>query len=712
MSADLLKALVDPAGVALVGASNDETKLTARPMRFLLANQFAGNIYPVNPSRETVLGHTAYPTVAAIPQHVDHAYLLVPTNAVEDALRDCANSGVKVVSILADGFAEAGEEGLARQARISSIAREAGIFLIGPNSMGVVNTHNGFICTTNAAFGASTIAKGGTAVLSQSGSIIGTLLSRGAQRGTSFSRFISLGNEAVAGAGAMGLALLDDPAVTSFALFLETIRDPEELAEFGRRAAQAGKPVVAYTLGRSDEGKALAVSHTGAMVGSQVAVSSFLAANGIRRVDLLDSFLDAPEALARTRISQKRPRHVTVVSTTGGGGAMVIDQLSLRGVEIAGCSKGSRKVLSEQKIPLGSGKLVDVTLAGARYDTMKTVVSTLIQDPDMGLLVVATGSSAQFNPELAVKPVIDAIAEAPEGSAPVVAVPLPHAPDSLRMLREGGVTAFASIEAAAEVLSMVMKPPHIGQHGENAALLAEVTALLDSAVAAGQETLDENTSAAIMRALGISFPQHVLLAPGDNIEKASHLRFPLVAKVVSPDLPHKSEAGAVALNIEDSAQLEKAVQAICSSAEAYRPSYRDEGVLVQEMRQGLGEALVGVTRDPLVGAILTVGMGGVLAEVYGDVEVHPAPLGLETAREMIAGIRGFAPLRGYRGARPGDLEDLARLASTLPRLMQDPRVLEAEINPVIIGPEGQGAVAVDALIRVSPPVVEEKGAKG
>lgn len=702
MSADLLKALVDPASVALVGISGDETKLSARPMRFMIANGFAGRIYPVNPGRDTIMGQTAYPNVSAIPGSVDHAYLLVPTDAVEEALRDCAASGVKVVSVLADGFAEAGEIGLERQARITAIAKEAGIFLIGPNSMGVVNTHNGFVCTTNAAFGASTISKGGTAVLSQSGSIIGTLLSRGAQRGAAFSRLISLGNEAVSGAGALGLALLDDPAITSFALFLETIRDPDELAEFGRRAAQAGKPVVAYTLGRSDEGKALAVSHTGALVGSQVAVTSFLAANGIRRVDLLDSFLDAPDALARIQLNSERPKQVTVVSTTGGGGAMVIDQLSLRGVEIAGCSEDARKVLSAQKIPLGSGKLVDVTLAGARYDTMKAVVSTLMKDPETGLLVVATGSSAQFNPELAVKPVIDAIAEAPAGSAPVVAIPLPHAPDSLRMLREGGVTAFASIEAGAEILSMVMNPVQVAQGPKDKALPVEVTDLIDAAIAAGQQTLDETASGAILRALGVPFPQQVHLAPDEGIEKADGLRYPLVAKVVSPDLPHKSDAGAVALNINDREALAEAVRNIRASAQRYHPGYRDEGVLVQEMRRGVGEALVGVTRDPLVGAILTVGMGGVLAEVYGDVAVHPAPVGLETARDMIAGIRGFAPLRGYRGAKPGDLEDLARLASTLSCLMQDPRVAEAEINPVIIGPEGEGVVAVDALIHLNP----------
>jgi len=700
MSTDLLKALVDPTSVALVGISGDETKLSARPMRFMIANGFKGKIYPVNPGRAEILGHKAYPTVASIPEPVEHAYLLVPTDAVEAALRDCAEAGVKVVSVLADGFAEAGEAGLERQARITAIAKEAGIFLIGPNSMGVVNTHNGFVCTTNAAFGASSIQKGGTAVLSQSGSIIGTLLSRGAQRGASFSRLISLGNEAASGAGALGLALLDDPAVTSFALFLETIRDADELAEFGRRAAQAGKPVVAYTLGRSDEGKALAVSHTGALVGSQAAVTSFLTANGIRRVDLLDSFLDAPAALARTKADPNRPRKVTVVSTTGGGGAMVIDQLSLRGVEIAGCSAESRKVLSAQKIPLGSGKLVDVTLAGARYDTMKAVVSTLIRDPEMGLLVVATGSSAQFNPELAVKPVIDAIAEAPEGSAPVVAIPLPHAPDSLRMMREGGVTAFASVEAGAEVLSMIMEPLRIAEGLEGQDLPAEVTALIDAAVSTGQQVLDESTSGAILRTLGVPFPQQVQLAPGEGVEKAEGLRYPLVAKVVSPDLPHKSEAGAVALNIKSQEELAAAVEKIRASAQSYHPGYRDEGVLVQEMRRGVGEALVGITRDPLVGPVLTLGMGGVLAEVYGDVTVHPAPVGLPTAREMIGSIRGFAPLRGYRGAQKGDLEDLARLASTLSCLMRDPRVAEAEINPVIIGGEGEGVVAVDALIRL------------
>lgn len=701
MNAGSLKALIDPAVVALVGASDDAAKLTARPMRFLRANGFSGMLRPVNPGRDTVLGEKAYPALAAVPERIDHAYVLVSTEAVIPAVRECAEAGVKVVSVLADGFAESGEEGQRRQQELSALARDAGILLLGPNSMGVVNTWNGFVCTTNAAFGAAQIARGRTAVLSQSGSIIGTLLSRGAQRGVGFSRLVSLGNEAVCGPGRIGLELLNDPGTDSFALFLETIRDPEDLAEFGRRAAAMGKPVVAYMLGRSDEGKALAVSHTGALTGSQAATAAFLDANGLRRTELLDSFLDAPSTLANVHLSPTRPRTVTVVSTTGGGGAMVIDQLSLRGVEISGCSPASRATLEAEGIPLGHGKLVDVTLVGTKYETMRRVVSTLMNDPETGLLVVAPGSSAQFNPELAVKPVVDAVAAAPDGSAPVVVVPLPHAPESLALLRAVDIAAFASVEAAAEVLSLVMRPDFTPAARPTGQLPETLLSAIAAAAASAGCTLTEAASSDIARAIGIPLPHQVHLSPGAGTAAAARLRFPVVAKLVSPDLPHKTEAGAVALGIGDEAELDDAMRRIRESAERYHPGFRDEGTFVQEMRSGLGEALVGLTRDPLIGPVITIGAGGTLAEVYGDVQVFPAPVTVDEARKMISGIRGFAPLRGYRGAPKGDLDALARLAADFSNLVLDPRIVEAELNPVLVGRDGEGVVAVDALIRLA-----------
>ena len=343
---DYLKALTSPSAVALIGASDNPAKLTARPLSFLRQHGFSGRIYPVNPVRDSTQGLKAYPSVSAIPDQVEHAYVLVGTEQVIGAVEDCANAGVKVVSVLADGFAEAGPEGQARQATLVEVASAAGILLIGPNSTGVVDTRQGFSCTTNAAFKVDKLSIGRLAAISQSGSLIGTLLSRGDARGVHFSTFVSVGNEAGSGVGELGAVLLEDDGIDGFVLFMETIRNPGALADFARRAHAAGKPVVAYMLGKSDEGQALAVSHTGALTGGTEAINAFLTSIGIAEVGQFDALLESPAALAKRARMAGRPKHVTVLSTTGGGGAMVIDQLSLRGVEIAACSKTSREILS------------------------------------------------------------------------------------------------------------------------------------------------------------------------------------------------------------------------------------------------------------------------------------------------------------------------------------------------------------------------------
>ena len=690
-----LKALIDPDTVALIGASGNATRLTARPQLFMTKHGFAGRICPVNPGRDTVLDLPAWPSVGDIPGQVDHAYVLLDADPAIAAVEDCARAGVPVVSVLADGFAEAGAEGRARQDRIAAIARAAGMTLIGPNSMGVVNTETGFLCTTNAAFRAEDIPKGKLTVLSQSGSMIGALLSRGTVRGTTFGRLISLGNEAVTGVGEMGLRLVDDPGSEGFLLFLETIRDPGALAAFGRRAARLGKPVIAYMIGRSDEGQALAVSHTGALTGSATAVDAFLAANGIRRVDLFDTLLDAPRALIRTRRRPERPRTATVVTTTGGGGAMVVDQLSLRGVKIAGASPAARALLEPRGIPMGHGKLVDVTLAGAQYETMKDVVATLAADPQTGILVIATGSSAQFQPELAVSPVVDAVAGAGAGDAPVVAVPVPHAPESMAMLNAGGVPAFAGIEAAAETIALILDDREPDPLPEDPPPGPGIAAMLSPEAG----LMDEEASGRVFAALGATLPRMAFIPEGEALPDTLPFGFPVVAKLVSPDLPHKTEAGAIRLNIGDRAALAAAIPDMIESAQAHAPGLHLRGVLVQEMTRGLGEALVGLTRDPLVGPVVTVAAGGTLAEVYRDATVRPAPVSLDTAREMVAAIKGFAPLRGYRGAPRGDLEALARLVRDVSRLAGLDRVQEAEINPVLIHAEGGGVTVLDALIR-------------
>lgn len=693
----LRRALIAPESVALVGVSGSTGRLTSRPLEFLQRNGWQGRICPVNPSRDEIAGLPCWKQVSDIPGGVDHAYILLNAEPAIAALEDCARAGVKVVSLLADGFAEAGDEGRARQERLMRIADEAGILLVGPNSTGVVATQSGFVCTTNAAFKTDDIRPGRLAVLSQSGSVIGTMLSRGQAQGTGFSVLISTGNEAGAGVGRLGQLLLDDPQTDGFILFLETIRDRAALAEFARGAAARGKPVVAYRVGRSDEGQALSVSHTGALTGSARSVSALLRASGIHEVESFDALIPVAGTLAHSRLQPGRPRAVTVVSTTGGGGAMVIDQLALRGVPIAGLSDAARATLQARDIPLGHGKLVDVTLAGTRYDSMKAVIQTLSADPETGLLLVVIGSSAQFSPELAVAPIVDACAEAGGAIAPVMAFPLPHAPESLAMLAAGGIPAFHSVESCAEAIARMFDPLPVAAAPDATALPDAITAQLAGLPAGVQ---DEVTSGAVMAGLGLRGPRAVLLDPASELPAQLDIPFPVVAKLVSADLPHKTEAGAIRIAIPDRAALIEAIAAMRASAQAHRPGYRLRGILVQEMCRGLGEALIGLTRDPVAGPMVTLAAGGILTEIYRDSAVRPAPLDLTTAEAMVAEVKGLVPLSGYRNRPKGDLAALAQAVVAVSQLALAGRVEEAEVNPVLVLPEGEGVVMLDALLHL------------
>ena len=691
---DRLQALISPKTVALIGASENAQKLTARPMSFMKMHGFVGDIFPVNPNHAVIDGVKAYKTLKDIPVRIDYAYIMVGTSHVISALEDCARAKVKVVSILADGFAEKGKEGKQLQAKLVQIAKHAGILLIGPNSMGVVDTRSRFCCTTNAAFRSEQLKSGRYAVISQSGSLIGTLLSRGNERGINFTTFVSVGNEACVSVGSIGSLLLDDHDIEGFILFMETVRDPEGLAQFARQAFREGKPIIAYMVGQSDEAQALAVSHTGAMVGNAEATKAYFKSIGISQVNQFEAIFEAPAVLALSNRFQNRQKKVTVVSTTGGGGAMVIDQLAVRGVEIATCPETVRSALSANNIPIGTGKLVDVTLAGAKYDIMKTVISEIIEHEDTGVLLVAIGSSAQFNPDLAVNPIIDAVEEASSKAAPVLAFPLPHAVSSMQKLEAGGVPTFRTVESCADCVSLFMSNhspvPTVSQK------LSSTTVKLISNAKSG--TIDELEAGAIFSSLGLQYPNQYDVTADEDIGSVK-LKYPVVVKLVSQDLLHKTEMGAIRTDIKNIFELNDAIQEMQENVTRNYPNIQVDRVTIQEMETGVGEALIGFKRDALVGPIVTVAAGGIFTEVYNDYSVHPAPVSIETAQQMIKNVRGFEPLRGFRGMPKGDLDALAECISLVSKLALCANISEAEINPIIIKRKGYGAKCVDALIR-------------
>ncbi|MDG2284524.1 MAG: hypothetical protein P8N43_03205, partial [Alphaproteobacteria bacterium] len=313
----------------------------------------------------------------------------------------CANAGVPMVSILADGFSEAGLEGEARQTSLTEIANQSSTRILGPNSMGMVNCAEGIGLTVNAALDIESLVPGRLMGISQSGSIVGTLISRGEARGIGFSSIVSVGNEADLTVGDIGLAAVDDPGVDAFVLFMETIRRPAALAGFAAAARQAGKPVIVYKLGRSEMVRELAVSHTGALVGSDVASDAFFRAHGIVRVDQFETLIEASPLLMTEAVGKeiRRDKPVAVITTTGGGGAMVVDRLGAFGIKVAAGSEQLRAGLREKGIDLGAGKLTDVTLAGAHYEAMLAVLDAFVSSGEFSVVVSTVGSSAQFRPK-------------------------------------------------------------------------------------------------------------------------------------------------------------------------------------------------------------------------------------------------------------------------------------------------------------------------
>ncbi len=691
----LAEALFRPRAVALIGVSDDAAKTAGRPLRFLRKHGYGGPIFPINPNRSSVQSERAYSSLADAPGPVDHAYILVNTPAVEAAVTACADAGVTVATILASGFAEAGDEGRARQRRIVEIARKRGLRLVGPNSLGLVDTNAPLALTANAAFAADTLPRGRLAALSQSGSLIGTLVSRGAVRGIGFGKLISVGNEADLSVGEIGAALADDPGTDAFLLFLETIRARDEMARFAALAHRAGKPIIAYKLGRSELGQALAVSHTGAMVGSDAAVDAFLRRLGIMRVDHLETLLEMAPLVVGRKPPSRSNQHVGAIATTGGGAATVVDRLGMLGVAVAPASDDTLARLTAVGVPPQSGPIIDVTLTGTRYEVMRPALDILMETPEFALILATIGSSAQFQPELAVKPIVDCARE----KKPVAVFLTPQADETLRLLARHGIAGFRTPEACADAIAayLAWREPAAAVV-PTAEMLARANTVLQSTKG---DVLDERQSLALFEALGVPVTPSLVLGVA-SAPPTLPFGYPVAAKVLSPDITHKTDAGGVALEIATASELTERARALMTAARNRHPAARLEGVLVQPMERGIAEVLLGYHLDAQAGPVVTVGMGGSLTEIYRDYAVRVAPVSTTEAAEMIEEVRGLAVLRGYRGREPIDLSALVHAIAALSALanLSAPAVLEAEINPLIVRPEGKGVVAVDGVVRL------------
>ena len=645
----LAEALFAPRSVALVGASGDAAKNTARPQRYLRKHGYKGKIYPVNPGRSSIFDETCFSRVEEIPGEIDHALIMVQD--VESALEGCGKRGVPVASVYSDGFADAGAEGLKRQAKLVARARALGVRLLGPNSMGVVNLPGRVALTVNGVLEMDAPPVGGVSLVSQSGTMLGTVLSRGAARGLGFAKLVSVGNEADLGVGELVELLAEDADTRAILLFLETIRDAPKLASAARKAHAAGKPIIAYKLGRSALGEALARSHTGALAGADAALDAFFRDHGILRVDMLETLIEiAPLVLGKNPPDLSRKPRIAVVTTTGGGAASVVDRLGLAGIETVG--------------PSPDKPVHDLTMAATPQKYRETL-EKLLSDRECDAVLAVVGSSAQFHPALAIEPIVNLSKEF-LGKKTLGVFATPHAERSLALLAEKGIAAFRTPEACADAFASYFnwRSPRKPYSTGTPLFEEEVFSLLES--------------------LGIPVvEQQIATAP----DFKHSIPYPVAVKVL--DAEHKTEVGGVALALSNFEEFIEVAE-----------EWDKPALLVQRMESGLAEVIVGYRRDPVVGPVVLVGAGGTLTELYRDFTLSTAPVSPEEAMRMIERVRGLAVLRGYRNLPRGDVQALAQAVSALSRLCFLEKVLEAEINPLIV--KSRGVVAVDALMMALP----------
>jgi acyl-CoA synthetase (NDP forming) len=685
MTADVLARLLKPRSVALIGASADPSKLTGRPVAYLRRHGFDGAIWPVNPRAAEIGGLRCYPRVADLPGAPDAAIVLLGAEHAVGAVAELSAIGTAAAIVLAGGFGETGAAGAARQVALRDAAGT--MRLLGPNTIGLVNLTDGVVLSATGALEVHDLPAGGISLVSQSGGILGSMLSRGAARGVGFARLVATGNEVDLDAADLLAHLAADSATRVIALYLEGLRRPGAFRDAARLAADAGKPVVAFKVGRSEAGARAAISHTGAMAGTERITDALFRACGVIRAERFSDLIDIPAALAAGR--RARGRRIAVLTSTGGAGALLADAAGLAGLELPLLAPATAARIAA---PLGAdprdmaANPVDVTLAGVKPEVFQEAIAALLDSPDHDALAVVVGSSALANPDLAA----DALAAAScAAERPLIAYVSPHAPAIVAALNLRGVPAFDQPDACSAVLSVLSAPPP--------RVAPPMPAPDPGPLPSG--TLDEWESAALFARFGVPVAEaRGAVTPAEAAKAALELAGAdgrVVLKVRDRRIAHKTDLGGVRVGVPVAGVAAEAEALLIRVAAA--AGFKPAGLLVQLMVPRGAELILGLRREGEFGTVLLLGFGGVAAELSDDTALRMLPLSRTDVREMLEGLRGARLLAGHRGATAADVEALLDAVLAFARMGEalGPRLVEAEINPLFAGPGG--VLAADSL---------------
>lgn len=687
-------ALLSPSSVALVGASDDPTRIGGRPLRYLKQAGYKGAILPVNPKRESVQGLPAYQSISDLPVVPDTTILALPAHLTLEAVEACAAAGVKAATVFSAGFAETGSDGEKLQAEMVQIAKASGMRLLGPNCLGVFNPSAGYFGTFSVVLDNQLIAPGPVGIVSQSGAYGAHIAHLARERGLGISQWVTTGNECDIDLAEALDWMVQQPDTNVIMAYAEGVRNRDSFIAALERARKAEKAVIFMKTGRSEIGAQAAASHTASLAGSDAVFDAVLRQYGVYRAATTTEQLDIAYACAS---GVYPPSNRTGIFTMSGGfGIQLADDAEAAGLDVAPMPEAAQDKLKEM-LPYSSPRNpVDATAqVVSNMDMLTKYVRTMISEGgyDIFTAILGTGPSSKSFAD----PLRKALMAAMEGQAGTVRGLTMSAPtEVVRRYEADGFLVYEDGSALARALgALVWLKQSFERNRESVTLTPMPRQNLPKGL------LSEADAKAVLRQAGLAFPDERLVPTGEDVgEAASEIGFPVVLKICSPEIAHKTEVGGVAVNVRDADAARKAAETILESAVKHAPDAKVDGILVAPMAAEGVETIVGVMQDPVLGPVVMFGLGGIFVEVLKDVTFRAAPFDEIEAMRMIREIRGFAMLEGVRGAAPSDIEALAQFLSDLSRFAaaHADRIESIDLNPVRVLPRGQGLVPLDALI--------------
>jgi acetyltransferase len=701
-----LEPLLQPKSIAIVGASEDITKPAGLPLYFALKHGFKGKIFPVNPNREIVQGLSCYPSILDIPDDLDAALIVVPAADVVGVLQQCAQKGVKAAVIPVSGFAELGREGRKRQDEIDEIVRISGIRICGPNTNGLLNVYGRV--SLGYSYAQEIVTPGRLAYITQSGALLSASVPRLAQRGIGFSYLIAAGNQADLEIFDYARYIIDDHNTDVLALYVEGFKDPNKFLDIADLALEKGKPLLMIKAGRSEMAAKTAMSHTGSMVGSDAVFNAICKQKGVIRVD--DFNILIATALAFLRCQLPRGNRVGIVSTSGGAISLIGDNaldldLSFPDLSAKGKEEAAKIIPSygEMKNPF------DIGAAGAmatrEMDLCRKAVELLVNDENIDIVLAAVTPIDPRGTQNFISAVVEAskttdkpmILFCPMGQLREVEAEI-FTRSNIPML----IDAAECVNAIQALVKFAEKTKKIKRLDKPSSpeIRVDVEEIKKS-LKLGSKTLNEHESKKLLSRYGIIITEEaVAKSPGEAVRVANRIGYPVVLKIDSPGIIHKTDADAIQFNINNETELRRSYHKVIANSRKYGPKAEIRGVLVQEMVKEGREVIIGMSHDPQFGPVVMFGLGGVFVEVLNDISLRLIPITRNEAEEMIKEVKGYKILDAFRSRPKADIKSLIDTLLKVSRLAEDlgDIISDLDINPLVVFDEGKGVKVIDALI--------------